>query len=57
MKLLIADTLAPLHVETLRKIVDEVEYDPDLTDETFVDRIREAKILVVRGTKVPAQAI
>ena len=35
----------------------EVEYDPDLTEESLVDRIRGAKILVVRGTKVRAQAV
>ena len=57
MKLLIADTLPASHVDTLRKIVGEVEYDPDLTEESLVDRIRGAKILVVRGTKVRAQAV
>ena len=57
MKLLIADTLPLSHVETLRKIVGEVEYDPDLTDESLIGRIRGAKILVVRGTKVRVQAI
>jgi D-3-phosphoglycerate dehydrogenase len=57
LKLLIADTLPASHVDTLRKIVGEVEYDPDLTEESLVDRIRGAKILVVRGTKVRAQAV
>jgi hypothetical protein len=57
LKLLIADTLPQLHVETLRKIVGEVEYDPDLMDESLVDRIRGAKISVVRGTNDSAQAI
>ena len=57
MKLLIADTLPPSHVDTLRKIVGEVEYDPDLTEGSLVDRIKGAKILVVRGTKVRSQAI
>jgi D-3-phosphoglycerate dehydrogenase len=57
LKLLIADTLPPSHVETLHKIVGEVEYDPNLTDESLIDRIRGARILVVRGTKVRAQAI
>ena len=57
MKLLIADTLPLSHVETLRKIVGEVEYDPGLTDESLIGRIRGAKILVVRGTKVRVQAI
>jgi D-3-phosphoglycerate dehydrogenase len=57
LKLLIADTLPLSHVETLRKIVGEVEYDPDLMDESLIGRIRGAKILVVRGTKVRVQAI
>jgi D-3-phosphoglycerate dehydrogenase / 2-oxoglutarate reductase len=57
LKLLIADTLPPSHVDTLRKIVGEVEYDPDLTEGSLVDRIKGAKILVVRGTKVRWQAI
>ncbi|MGA3108838.1 MAG: hydroxyacid dehydrogenase [Candidatus Bathyarchaeia archaeon] len=57
MKLLIADTLPPSHVESLRKIVGEVEYDPDLTEDSLVDRIKGARILVVRGTRVRAQAI
>lgn len=57
MKLLIADTLPPPHVESLRKIVGEVEYDPDLTEDSLVDRIKGARILVVRGTRVRAQAI
>jgi len=57
LKLLIADTLPPSHVESLRKIVGEVEYDPDLTEDSLVDRIKGVRILVVRGTRVRAQAI
>ena len=56
MKLLIADTLPQLHVDALRKSV-EVEYDPDVTAETLVSRIQGINILVVRGTKVRAEAI
>ena len=57
MKLLIADTLPQLHVDALRRSVGEVEYDPDVTAETLVSRMPGIKILVVRGTKVRAEAI
>jgi D-3-phosphoglycerate dehydrogenase len=57
MKLLIADTLPPSHIELLRKIVEEVEYAPDLTAESLADHIAGARILVVRGTKVGAGSI
>jgi D-3-phosphoglycerate dehydrogenase len=57
MRLLIADKLSELHVQILHEIVKEVEYVPDLTAETLIDHIGGANILVVRGTKVQANAI
>ena len=57
MKLLIADTLPPSHVDLLRKVVEEVEYAPDLTVESLADHIAGARILVVRGTRVGAGSI
>jgi len=57
LKLLIADRLPKDHVERLRKIVDEVEYNPDLTAETLVEHIAGVNILVVRSTKVSPSAI
>ncbi len=57
MKLLIADNLPSAHVEMLRSIVKEVEYEPDLDADSLSSRIVGATILVVRGTKVRADAI
>lgn len=57
MRLLIADKLPRDHVQTLRKIVEEVEYAPDLTAVTLADHISNANMLVVRGTKVHSDII
>lgn len=57
MKLLIADTLPPSHLELLQKLVEEVEYAPDLTAESLAGHIAGARILIVRGTKVGAGSI
>ena len=57
MRVLIADKLPPEHVQTLREIVDEVEYNPDLTEITLADRIPNVNVLVVRGTKVRSDVI
>jgi D-3-phosphoglycerate dehydrogenase len=56
LKILIADVLPLAHVEKLRQIVD-VDYEPTLTEESLIDRIPGANLLVVRGTKVRAEAI
>jgi D-3-phosphoglycerate dehydrogenase len=57
MKLLIADKLPRAYVDTLRKIVEEVEYEPDLDAGSLAKKIAGARILVVRGTKVRVDAI
>jgi len=57
LKVLIADALPSAHVEKLRKIVGDVDYEPNLTDESLVERIPGTNVLVVRGTKVRAEAI
>lgn len=57
MKLLIADRLPRSHVDMLRKLVNEVEYEPDLTADSLPERIAGARILVVRGTKISAGSI
>ncbi|MGD0689085.1 MAG: NAD(P)-dependent oxidoreductase [Candidatus Bathyarchaeia archaeon] len=57
MKLLIADRLPPSHVDMLRKIVEDVEYAPELTVDSLPDHISGSRILVVRGTKVSSSTI
>jgi D-3-phosphoglycerate dehydrogenase len=57
MKLLIADRLPPSHVDVLRKIVEDVEYVPELTADSLPDHISGSRILVVRGTKVSSSTI
>ena len=57
MRLLIADKLPAEHVQTLREIVEEVEYAPDLTALTLADYISNVNVLVVRGTKVDSNVI
>ncbi|MGA8857073.1 MAG: NAD(P)-dependent oxidoreductase [Candidatus Bathyarchaeia archaeon] len=57
MKLLIADNLPPSHVDMLRKIVEDVEYAPELTADSLPDHISGSRILVVRGTKVSSSTI
>jgi len=57
MKLLIADKLPASHVDMLRKIVEDVEYAPDLTADSLPDHISGSRILVVRGTKVSSSTI
>jgi D-3-phosphoglycerate dehydrogenase len=52
LKLLIADTLPKDHVDHLREVVDDVEYNPDLTSDTLMNHISGVNILVVRSTKV-----
>jgi len=57
MKLLIADKLPPSHVDALRRIVEEVEYAPDMTADSLPEHMSGARILVVRGTKVSSGTI
>lgn len=57
LKLLIADRLPASHVDLLRKLVEDVEYAPDLTAESLREHIAGVKILVVRGTKVYGDTI
>jgi D-3-phosphoglycerate dehydrogenase len=57
MKVLITDKFPAQHLEVLRGIVEEVEYDPELTAESLTTHIPGANILVVRGTRVYADTI
>jgi D-3-phosphoglycerate dehydrogenase len=57
LKVLIADILPQDHVDTLRKICGDVDYEPGLTDKSLVDRLPGVNVLIVRGTKVRAEAI
>ncbi len=57
MRLLIADKLPQEHVRALGEIVDEVEYEPELTERTLAARMPSINVLVVRGTKVRADVI
>jgi D-3-phosphoglycerate dehydrogenase len=57
LKLLIASSLPRDHVEKLRKIVEDVEYDPSLTAEALVEHVPGVNILVVRSTAVSRSAI
>jgi len=57
MRLLIADKLPQEHVKALGEIVDEVEYEPELTERTLAARMPSIDVLVVRGTKVRADVI
>lgn len=57
MKLLIADRLPPSHIEMLRRIVEDVEYVPEITADSLPDHISGSRILVVRGTKVSNSTI
>lgn len=57
MRLLIADKLPQEHVRALGEIVDEVEYEPELTERTLAARMPSINVLVVRRTKVRADVI
>jgi D-3-phosphoglycerate dehydrogenase len=57
MKVLIVDKFPQEHLAVLRGIVEEVEYDPELTAESLTTHIPGANILVVRGTRVYADTI
>lgn len=57
MRLLIADKLPQEQVQALREIVDEVEYEPELTEATLADHMSNINVLVVRGTKVHSDVI
>jgi D-3-phosphoglycerate dehydrogenase / 2-oxoglutarate reductase len=59
MKVLVADKFETSGLEGLAAAGCEVLFEPDLKDEALVERIAAsgAEVLVVRGTKVPAQAM
>ena len=57
MRLLIADKLPREHIQTLQKIVEEVEYAPDLTAVTLADHMSNINVLIVRGTRVHSNVI
>lgn len=52
MKVLIADKLSPIAIETLSRDGCEVESVPDLKAEDLASAIGDAEVLVVRSTKV-----
>jgi D-3-phosphoglycerate dehydrogenase len=57
MRLLIADRLPQTQVEKLRGVVEELQYEPELTAETLGAHMSGVNILVVRGTKVTGDAL
>jgi D-3-phosphoglycerate dehydrogenase len=59
MKALVADKFEKSGLDGLRALGVEVEYEPDLKDEALARSIRETEceILIVRSTKVPAEAM
>jgi len=57
LKLLIADKFPKENIDRLSNVVDELEYEPELTSESIVNRIPRVNILVVRSTKVSANVI
>ena len=59
MKILIADSFPPTHIERLRALGCTVESDPSLSGESLVTALVEyaPDVVVVRSTKVPAAAV
>jgi len=57
MKVLIADKLPNEHVQSLRSIAHEVEYQPDLNEVNLVEHMAEVNVLIVRGTRVLSNVI
>ena len=57
MKILFADALPDAYIDILRERGDECVVDPDLGPDTLPDAIGDADVLIVRSTKVPADAI
>jgi D-3-phosphoglycerate dehydrogenase / 2-oxoglutarate reductase len=57
-KILIADPFEPGGLQALAAAGSDVLYEPDLTGDRLIERIRTsaAKVLIVRGTRVPAAA-
>jgi D-3-phosphoglycerate dehydrogenase len=54
MRLLIADKFPPHQIEVLRRLGLEVDYRPDAKGPTLVEAARQASLLIVRGSEVPA---
>lgn len=59
MKVLVADKFEKVGLEGLEALGVELKYNPDLKDEALVQFVQDtgAEILVVRGTKVPAEVM
>jgi len=57
MKLLVTCAFPPAALDELRALGTEVLYEPDLTAERLVSRIRDAAILIVGRTGVSADAV
>lgn len=59
MKVLVADKFEQSGLDGIKALGVDLAYEPDLKDQSLTDYLREssAEILVVRSTKVPADAI
>src|SRR5262245_48589201 len=57
MRILIADAFSEKHLEALRSLGLEVEYQPNLGKGELPSAVAGASILVVRSTKVSADTI
>jgi D-3-phosphoglycerate dehydrogenase len=59
MKVLIADKFEESGIDGLKENGCEVEYNPDLKDDSLVEAIRDSKadVLIVRSTKVTEAAL
>ena len=57
MRLLIADKLHPKAIEELRSLPIEVSYEPEITKDALVKRLKGVGILVVRSTEVTEEAL
>ena len=57
MKILFADTLPESHLNLLRERGDECVIDPEITAEDLPNVLSGVNVLVVRSTKVSAEAI
>lgn len=57
MRVLVADKLSPESLDEIRALGIELVYEPELEGEALARAVRDAGVLVVRGTEVNASAI
>jgi D-3-phosphoglycerate dehydrogenase / 2-oxoglutarate reductase len=57
LKILVADKFPKKYQDELKTISHEVSYEPDLNDKNIVHKIKGFNVLIVRSTKVTAEAI